>query len=159
MFLRVIPIALAAPLILTPTPAQDPPPPAAAIVPSTPSAFEVNAAAQAFRTRIEAMNAEIAAVVAEPGSNRRRAASRIEAILARNQPAIDAFTTMLEMHFAARAAAATTEQARAATLETGAAAVARIRGMPDQVRAGLAQSGPASGSPREPTTPQPSSGY
>lgn len=164
MFLRMMPVALAALLLPISAPAQDPVPPptpaAAAAVPThTPSDAEVNAAALAFRTRVEAMNAEIAAAVEASGSNRRRATSRVEAILVRNQPDIDAFAAMLEAHFAARAAAASTEEARASTIQTGAAAVARIRGMPAQVRASLVPTRPAPGQPGEPAAPQAASRY
>ena len=160
MFLRVIPVALAALLFPIPALAQDPPaPPGAPAAPTAPSDVEVNAAAQAFRTRIETMNTELAAAVEAAGSNGRRATSNIEAILARNQPGIDAFAAMLEAPFAARAAAAPTEETRASTIQTGAAAVARIRGMPDQVRASLVRTRSAPGQPREPAAPQSSSRY
>ena len=162
MFLRLIPIALAALLFPIPALAQDPTPTPAPAVAAAPSALtdaEVNAAAQAFRTRVETMNAEIAAAMEGAGSNRRRATSRVEAILVRNQPDIDAFAAMLEAHFAARAAAAATEEDRASMVQTAAAAAARIRSMPDQVRASLVPTRSAPGQPREPAAPQASSSY
>lgn len=135
--------------------AQDPPaPPATA---AAPGEAEITAAAQTFRTQLEAMNAEVRAAVEASGSNRRRAASRVDEILARYAPGFETFAVQLEQHFAARAAAATTEEARASTTATGAASVARIRGIPDQVRAGLNQQ--AQARPEQPRNTQPSTGY
>lgn len=144
--------AFAAPL---PALAQDPPapPPVAA----APSDAEITAAAQTFRTRIEAMNAEVRAAVEASGSSRRRAATRVDEILARYAPDFEAFAVLLEHHFAARAAAAGTEEARASTAATGAASVARVRGVPDQVRAGLSRQTQAG--PEQPRNTQPSTGY
>lgn len=155
MALRLI--LLAATVIVAPLPAlaQDPPPPAPAA--AAPGEAEVTTAAQAFRTQLEAMNAEIRTAVEASGSSRRRAASRVDEILARYTPGFETFAVLLEGHFAARAAAAPTEEARASTMATGAASVARIRGIPDQVRAGLAQQ--AQSRPEQPRNTQPSTGY
>lgn len=150
-------ILLAATVIAAPLPAlaQDPPAPPAVAAP--PGEAEVTAAAQTFRAQLEAMNAEVRTAVEASGSNRRRAASRVDEILARYAPDFETFAVMLEHHFAARAAAAPTEEARASTTATGAASVARIRGIPDQVRAGLTQQSQAR--PEQPRNTQPSTGY
>jgi len=135
--------------------AQEPPAPLAVV--AAPGEAEVTAAAQTFRTQLEAMNAEVRTAVEQSGSNRRRAASRVDEILARYAPAFESFAVLLEHHFAARGAAAPTEEARAATVATGAASVARIRDIPDQVRAGLTQQ--AQVRPEQPRNTQPSTGY
>lgn len=135
--------------------AQDPP--TAPTVAAASSDAEVTAAAQTFRARLEAMNAEVRTVVEASGSNRRRAAGRVDEILARYTPGFETFAVLLEQHFAARAAAAPTEEARASTAAAGAASVARVRGIPDQVRAGLAQQ--AQARPEQPRDTQPSTGY
>ncbi|MDQ3125093.1 MAG: hypothetical protein M3Q74_05745 [Pseudomonadota bacterium] len=151
-------ILLAAAVFAAPLPAlaQDPPTPAPATA-AAPGEAEVTAAAQTFRSQLEAMNAEIRAAVEASGSNRRRAASRVDEILARYAPGFETFAIMLERHFAARAAAARTEEARVSTVATGVASAARIRGIPDQVRAGLTQQAPAR--PEQPRNTQPSTGY
>lgn len=150
-------ILLAAAVFAAPLPAlaQDPstPPTAAA----APGEAEVTAAAQTFRTQLEAMNAEVRTAVEQSGSNRRRAASRVDEILARYAPGFENFAVLLEHYFAARAAAAPTEEARASTTATGVASVARIRAIPDQVRAGLTQQTQAR--PEQPRNTQPSTGY
>lgn len=157
MALRLILLAataLAAPL---PVLAQEPPAPVPAAAAAAPDEAEVTAAAGTFRSRLEAMNAEIRSAVEASGSNRRRAAGRVDEILARYAPGFETFAVMLEGYFAARAAAAPTEEARASTAATGAASVARIRGVADQVRAGLAQqTGPR---PEQPGNTRPSTGY
>ena len=145
-------VVFAAPL---PVLAQDPAAPAA--VAAAPGEAEVTAAAQAFRTQLEAMNAEVRTAVEASGTNRRRAASRVDEILARYAPGFETFASLLEQHFAARASAAPTEEARASTTATGVATVARIRGIPDQVRAGLTQQ--AQPRPEQPRNTQPSTGY
>ena len=129
-------------------------PPAVA---AAPGEAEVTAAAQTFRAQLEAMNAEVRTAVEQSGSNRRRAASRVDEILARYAPGFETFAVLLEHHFAARAAAALTEEARASTTATGVASVARIRGIPDQVRSGLIQQ--AQARPEQPRNTQPSTGY
>jgi hypothetical protein len=145
-------IAFAAPL---PALAQDPPAPAP--VAAAPSDADVTAAAQTFRSQVETMNAEVRAAVEASGSNRRRAATRVDEVLARHAPDIEAFAVLLEQYFAARAAAAETDEVRASTLASGAASVAQVRGLPDQVRAGLDQQGQAR--PEQPRNTQPSTGY
>ena len=152
MRLILLAAGFAAPL---PALAQNPPSPPAVAAP--PGEAEVTAAAQTFRTQLEAMNAEVRTAVEQSGSNRRRTASRVDEILARYAPGFETFAVMLEHHFAARAAAALTEEARASTSATGAASVARIRGIPDQVRAGLTQQTQAR--PEQPRNSQPSTGY
>lgn len=159
MSLRVIPAVIAALLFPIPGLAQEPPPPVAASAPAAPTDAEVTAAVQAFRTRIETMNAELGAAVQAAGSNRRRATASVEAILVRNEPEIEAFAVLLEAHFAARAAAAPTEEARASVAQTAAAAVIRIRGMPGQVRAGMSQTASSPAQTTQPTSTQPSTGY
>jgi len=153
--MRLILLAAAGFAAPLPALAQNPPSPPAVAAP--PGEAEVTAAAQTFRTQLEAMNAEVRTAVEQSGSNRRRAASRVDEILARYAPGFETFAVMLEHHFAARAAAALTEEARASTSATGAASVARIRGIPDQVRAGLTQQTQAR--PEQPRNTQPSTGY
>ncbi len=136
--------------------AQEPAAPPAAAAPA-PTAAEVNAAALIFRSELDSMNAEVRNAVEAAGSNRRRAASRVDEILARYAPGFETFAVMLEHHFAARAAAEITEEARASTAATGAASVARVRGIPDQVRGGLSQRVEAR--PEQPRNTQPSTGY
>lgn len=157
MALRLI--LLAATTIAAPLPAlaQDASAPPDPPVAAAPDEAEVTAAARTFRTQLEAMNAEVRTAVEASGSNRRRAASRVDEILARYAPGFETFAVLLEQHFAARAAAAPTEEARASTAATGAASVARIRGIPDQVRAGLTQQ--AQARPEQPRNSQPSTGY
>ena len=155
MALRLILLAataFAAPLSAL---AQDPPAPAPAA--AAPDEAAVTAAAQTFRTQLEAMNAEVRTAVEASGSNRRRAASRVDEILARYAPGFETFAVLLEQHFAARASAAPTEEARASTAATGAASVARVRSIPDQIRAGLIQQTQAR--PEQPRNTQPSTGY
>lgn len=118
----------------------------------------INAAAEAFRTQVETMNAEVRAAVQAAGSNRRRASSRVQEILARYQPGFESFAGQLEAWFSQRAAAAATDEARASVVQTGAASVARVRGVPDQGRAGLAQT-QARAAPEQPRNTQPSTGY
>ena len=150
-------ILLTAAVFAAPLPAlaQDPASPPA--VAAAPGETEITAAAQTFRTQLEAMNAEVRTAVEASGSNRRRAASRVDEILARYAPGFETFAVLLEHLFAARAAAAPTEEARASTTATGVASVARIRGIPDQIRAGLAQQTQAR--PEQPRNTQPSTGY
>ena len=112
-----------------------------------------------FRTQVEAMNAEARASVRAAGSNRRRAATGVDAVLARYTPGFETFAVMLEANFAARAAAAPTEEARVTIAQTGATTVARVRGVADQVRAGLAQQAPDGRAPEQPRNTQPSTGY
>lgn len=120
---------------------------------------DINAAAQTFRTQVEAMNAEVRAAVQTAGSNHRRASSRVEDILARYQPGFEGFAVQLEAWFSQRAAAAATDEDRASVVQTGAASVARVRGVADQVRAGLAQQAQARVAPEQPRNTPPSSGY
>lgn len=160
MPMRLILLAAAALAAPFPALAQDPPapPPVPAPPPaSAPGAAEVNAAGEIFRSQVLAMNAEVRSAVDASGSNRRRAASRVDEILARYTPGFETFAVLLEQHFAARAAAAATEEARASTVATGAASVARVRGLPDQVRAGLTQQTQAR--PEQPRNTQPTTGY
>ena len=119
----------------------------------------IAAAAQTFRTRLEAMNAEARAAALAAGSNRRRSATSVEAVLARYTPGFETFAVMLEAHFAARAAAAPDDEARATIVQTGTATVARVRGVADQVRTGLAQQTSAGRAPEQPRNTQPSTGY
>ena len=154
---RLIVLAAASLAPPLPTVAQDAPAPPVASVTTAPGEAEVTAAALIFRTQLETMNAEVRTAVAAAGSNRRRAAGRVDDILARYTPGFEAFAVLLEQHFAARAAAAPTETARASTTATGTASVARIRGIPDQVRAGLVQQTQAR--PEQPRNTQPSTGY
>lgn len=137
---------------------QDAPRPPAVSAPA-PGEAEVTAAAQAFRSQLEAMNTEVRAAVESSGSNRRRAASRVDDILARYAPGFETFAVMLEGYFGARAAAAPTDDARATITATGVASVARVRGVPDQVRAGLAQQAQNRTTPDQPRNTQPSTGY
>lgn len=137
----------AAPVV--PVPASESPPDAAAIA----------AAAQTFRTQVEAMNVEARTAAQAAGSNRRRAETGVEAVLARYAPGFETFAVMLEAHFAARVAAAPDDEARASIARTGAATVARVRGVTDQVRAGLAQQAPDGRVPEQPRNTQPSTGY
>lgn len=150
-------ILLAATAIAAPLPvlAQDPPAPPPAT--AAPSEAEVTAAAEIFRSRLEAMNAEVRTAVETSGSNRRRAASRVDEILARHAPDLETFAVLLEDYFSARAGAAPTEEARTSIATTGAASVARVRGVADQIRAGLAQQTEAR--PEQPRNTQPSTGY
>ncbi|KQY62326.1 MULTISPECIES: hypothetical protein [unclassified Brevundimonas] len=149
-------LALAAGLAIgAPALAQDAAPaPARALAPSD---ADINTAADAFRTQVEAMNAEVRAAVQAAGSSRRRASARVEEVLARYQPGFESFAVQLEAWFSRRAAAAATDEARASIVQTGAASVARVRGVPDQVRAGLAQQ--ARSAPEQPRNTQPSTGY
>lgn len=140
----------------SPSLAQDAaPPPTPASAPAASDAG-INAAAETFRTQVEAMNGEVRAAVQAAGSNRRRASARVEEILARYQPGIEGFAVQLEAWFGQRAAAAATDEARASVLQTGVASVARVRAVPDQVRAGLAQQAQARAVPEQPrNTPAP----
>ena len=157
MLLRLI-ISVAAGLTALPATAQDPPAaPAATAAAPVPGDAEIAAAAQAFRTQLEAMNAEVRAAVDSAGSNRRRAAGRVDEILTRYAPGIETFAVLLESYFGARAAAAPTDEARAAVTATALASVARVRGVPEQVRAGLAQQ--TRTAPDQPRNTQPSTGY
>lgn len=153
----LIPLAAAGFAASLPALAQDPPAPPAVSAATAPGDAEVAAAAQIFRTQVEAMNAEVRTAVEASGSNRRRAASRVDEVLARYTPDFETFAVLLERHFAARAAAAPTEAARASAAATGVASVARVRGIAAQVRAGLAQQ--AQGRPEQPRNTQPSTGY
>jgi hypothetical protein len=131
---------------------------------TAPSDAEINEAAEAFRARVETMNAEVRAAVEAAGPNRRRALARVETILARHQPEIDSFATQLEAWFSVRARAAPTHEAQDEVFETGAASVARVRGVPDQIRAGLTQRAQAQARtdrpmPEQPRNTQPSYGY
>lgn len=114
-------------------------PASAASAPAAPSRADIDAAGAAFRAQVDAMNLEIRAAVQAPGPNRRRTTARVNEILARYQPGFEGFAIKLEAWFSDRAAAATTEADRASIIETGAANVAQVRGVPDQVRAGLAE--------------------
>lgn len=157
MLFRLI-TGLAAGFAAFPAIAQDPPsPPAAAVAAQAPGDAEVAAAAQTFRSRIESMNAEVRAAVDSAGSNQRRAAGRVDDVLARYAPDIESFAVLLEGYFGARAAAAPTDEARADVTATAAASVARVRGIPDQVRAGLSRQSTAA--PEQPRNTQPSTGY
>lgn len=149
-------VAFAAALAAASPPiAQDAAPPAAlAPAPPSPDA-EINAAAAVFRTQVEAMNAEVRTAVQAAGSNRRRASARVEEILTRYQPGIEGFAVQLEAWFGQRAAAAATDEARASVVQTGADSVARVRGVPDQVRAGLVQQAQARTTPEQPRSTQP----
>ena len=162
MPLRLI-ILLAAGLtvITTAAVAQDAAPPAVSVPApeSPPDGAAIAAAAQTFRTQVEALNAEARAVAQAAGANRRRAAAGVEAVLARYAPGFETFAVMLEAHFAARAAAAPDDEARASIARTGAATVARVRGVTDQVRAGLAQQATDGRAPEQPRNTQPSTGY
>lgn len=155
--MRLIVLAAAGFAAPLPTLAQEPPAPPPASSTAAPGEAEVTAAAQTFRTQVEAMNAEVRAAVEASGSNRRRAASRVDEILARYAPGFETFAVLLEGYFATRAAAAPSEEARASVSATGAASVARIRGVADQVRAGLSQQ--AQARPEQPRNTQPSTGY
>ncbi len=159
MPMRLILLAAAGFAAPLPALAQHPaaPPPAAAAPSPAPTAAEISTAALTFRSELESMNAEVRNAVEASGSNRRRAATRVDEILARYTPGFETFAVMLERHFAARAAAEPTEEARASTAATGAASVARVRGIPDQIRAGLSQQNRAP--PEQPRNTQPSTGY
>lgn len=140
--------------------AQTASPPPAPVRASALSDAEINVAAEAFRAQVETMNAEVRAATQAAGSNRRRASSRVEDILARYQPGFEGFAVQLEAWFNQRAAAAATDEARASVVQTGAASVARVRAVPDQVRASLAQQpAPARAQTELPRTPPSSSGY
>lgn len=163
MRLRLIVSMVAGLTVALPVFAQDMPAPTPAVATPAPgaeaAASGIDAAAQTFRAQVEAMNAEVRAVVQAAGSNRRRASSRVEEILARYQPGFESFAVQLEAWFSQRAAAAATEEARASVVQTGAASVARVRGLPDQVRAGLVQQAQARAVPEQPRNTQPSMGY
>ena len=148
-----------APGLLAP-PQDRPPTDSPAAAPATaPSEADVTAAALAFRARIETMNSEVQAAVTAAGSNRSRAAIRVDDVLARYTPEIEAFAVLLEAHFAGRAAAASTDEARASVLASGVATVARIRGVPDLTRAALAQQARAPAQAEPSRNTQPSTGY
>lgn len=65
---------------------------------------------------------------------------------------------MLESHFAARAAAAANDDARATIAQTEATTVARVRGVAGQVRAGLTQQAPGGRAPEQPRDTRSSTG-
>jgi len=140
----------------SPAAPQDAAPPSAPAEAPASSDAAINAAAETFRAQVAAMNEEVRAAVQAAGSNRRRASARVEEILARHQPGIDSFAARLEAWFDQRAAAAATDEARASVVQTGAASVARVRGVPDQVRAQVARQTQARAAPEQPrNTPAP----
>jgi len=91
-------------------------------------------------------------------TNRRRAATCVETVLARYTPGFEIFAVMLESHFAARAAAAANDDARATIAQTEATTVARVRGVAGQVRTGLTQQAPGGRAPEQPRNTRSSTG-
>lgn len=110
-----------------------------AVLAATPSEAEVEAAAAAFEARMEAMGLEIEAIMSDASVAGADRADQVDALLLAYTPDIDAFADLVEAFVVGEAARMESAQEAAAVQGAGAAAAIAIRGIPDQVRAAVAQ--------------------
>ena len=144
MSLRMI-LALSAALIATPALAQTPPPAAEAAAPPiiapvrSPEEVAMEAKGQAFQVTMDTMGRELEAVMTDAAKDNAAKSSEANAIVDRHSPAIASFANDLEAFIRAMADKPENADRRDEILSGAGGAPAAIRGIPDQVRASIAQ--------------------
>lgn len=141
------PLAATAALLLAgPVLAQEAAPTApAAAAPAAPervkSAEELalEADAQAFQSRMQAMRGEIGAAMQASAGDQAKATADIDLVLARYQPEIDGFAGKVETFLNGQAALTSDEGQKQGLAAAATQASASIRTIPDQVRASVQQ--------------------
>lgn len=142
------PLAATAALLLAgPVLAQEAAPtaPAAAAAPAAPervkSAEELalEADAQAFQGRMQAMRGEIGAAMQASAGDQAKATADIDLVLSRYQPEIDGFAGKVETFLNGQAALTSDEGQKQGLAAAATQASASIRTIPDQVRASVQQ--------------------
>lgn len=130
MSLRLVLAASAALALASPVFAQTAAPPYA-------TTAEAEAALQArgaaLMASMEAMKTEMGAAATAAGGDRTRLTAALDAIVARYQPAADAFAAEMEAFFANPPADTPPEQ-RAGMAQAGPLVVTQLRGLPDMMR-------------------------
>lgn len=111
-----------------------------------PDEAEFEAIAEAFGTKMEAMQAEMQTAVADAGGDAARQAAALDAIEARYQPDADAFATAFEA-FLNQQMAAAPETERPGMLAGLAQALPQLRSIPRLVRTQVEQAAAQAATP------------
>ncbi|WP_428151406.1 translation initiation factor IF-2 [Brevundimonas sp.] len=120
--------------------------------PTTPAAApapgqaEFEATAEAFGTKMEAMQQEMQAAVADAGADAARRTTSLDAIEARYQPEAEAFATAFEAFMNQQAGAAPATE-RAGMMAGLAQALPQLRAVPHLVRTQIEQAATAAPAP------------
>lgn len=130
-------LAFSTPALAQETPAQ--PAPEAPARQPTAEEIAFGQRAEAFDARMQAMIGEIQTTLADAATNGAQKTQAVDAILATYTPEINTFADDLQAFLTARQAAATDPAEQAAIAQALAQAPAGVRGIPDQVRSGVAQ--------------------
>lgn len=131
-------LAFAAPALAQEAPAAAP----QAAAPAAPKSAEelaMEAKAQAFEARMAQMQPELEAAVRGSGGDQTKGLADVNVVLARYQPDIEAFATAVEGFFDSQIAASTDEAAKQQMTAARAQVGPALRGIPDQIRAGVPQ--------------------
>ncbi|WP_292032003.1 MULTISPECIES: hypothetical protein [unclassified Brevundimonas] len=134
-------LAFAAPALAQEAPAAAPQASAPA-VPAAPKSAEelaMEAKADAFEARMAQMQPELEAAVRGSGGDQAKGLADVNVVLARYQPDIEAFATAVEGFFDAQIAASTDDAAKQQMTAARAQVGPALRGIPDQIRAGVPQ--------------------
>lgn len=143
--MRLISLAAAAALLLaSPALAQTPAPAAApeaaaAAGPQSPAEIALQADAEAFQARMQAMTDEISAAMQAGRGDSARITADVELVLGRYEPEIGGFADRVQAFLTAESAASTDERRKAALAAAAAEASTSIRSIPVQVRTSVQQ--------------------
>jgi hypothetical protein len=149
MSLRLI-LTVSAALVATPVMAQTAPPappaPAAAPAPS-PEEQAMEARGQAFQASMEAMGAELEAVMSDTTKDNATKTAETNAIIDQRVPEINAFAGELETFLRALADKPELAEQREQLLTAANTAPASLRAIPGQIRSGIAEGLTAAAAP------------
>lgn len=141
MSLRFVLAAAAVLVTAAPAAAQDTTQQQQQQIQREPTAEEIafNQVAQGFRGRMDAMMAEVRAVLADPNTNGGQKIAAVDTILVTYTPEINGFADQLQTFLVARQAVATDPNEQAAIAEALQGGPSGVRSIPEQVRTGVAQ--------------------
>ena len=159
--LMVVAPATAQDATTQPAPAPVPAPEAQAQPAPSPEEAAIEAAAEQFQSRLEAMSVEINTAVQAAGDDPVQAQTNADAVVDRYAPEMNAFADQLDAFFDAQIASSTDENEKAGYAGAKARAGTEIRGLPTAIKAQVAQgiaaqstapSAPAENTPATPPT-------
>ena len=130
-------------------PAASQSPPAAEAETQSPAEAACEARAEAFGARMDTMQPALQAVLSDPSTDKAGKMAAADAVIDGYVPDIETFATELEAFIRSQADLPENAEQRENMLQAAAAAPTAIRGIPEQVRAGIRASLEAPAAPPE----------
>lgn len=114
-------------------------PAAAPAQPESPEQAALQAKGEAFEAKMNQMGAELNAVMEDDAKDAATKTSETDAIIARYEPEMTSFASEMETFMKAEAEKPENAEQKAQMVEASTAVSQQIRGIPDQIRAGIQQ--------------------